>query len=136
MLYLIFGNNFFLWKCFRRRNKLNLFLFNCYKLLFLLECLSAQKQQQNCFEKQYKNLIINFGSLHIIKRIGIVCLTNFLKIKKKFFLKVSAPDAFYLAHYIDEEIAGRRIKNYKIETGDDRNFLKMTNGEKHVRIFF
>lgn len=78
MLYLIFGNNFFLWKWFRRRNKLNLFLFNCYKLLFLLECLNAQqKQQQNCFEKQYKNLIINFGSLHIIKRIGIVYLTRF-----------------------------------------------------------
>jgi len=41
-----------------------------------------------------------------------------------------------LAHYIDEDIAERRIKNYKIETGDDRNFLKMSNGEKHVCIFF
>uniref|UniRef100_A0A1I8BR57 LAM_G_DOMAIN domain-containing protein n=1 Tax=Meloidogyne hapla TaxID=6305 RepID=A0A1I8BR57_MELHA len=104
MFYLIITT--ILWKCFK------------IKILFLLfnNILAQQKQQQNCFEKQYNNLIINFNSLQIVKRIGII----------------SPPNAFYLAHYIDEEIAERRIKNYKIEKGDDRNFLKMSNGEKLI----
>ena len=95
-------------------------LFIAPLLLLVIKFEAAEQQQQQqqqqegqCFEQQYSNRVANFGSLHIVKRVGVI----------------SPLGAFYLAHFIDEadeEQASRTAGE------EERNLVRRSNGEKLV----